>query len=474
MSAARPARGVGIGLAALFVLVIGLHAIALPGPFHFDDYATVATDPGAQWWSLWWRDLGLHVRPLAKASFVATHAIGEWLGAVPLVHRSFNVALHLVVIGLLFVLGRRLAATLGPELDGRHVAAAALLAAGVAAVHPLTTEAVAYIGARSMLLGTGCAAASLIAYLRFRAGDGRRWLVLATVAAIAGAASREAALVTPLAWIAWEWTRRDGEGAAGSLARLRALGPWVPSLVAAFVAVGIGALLVHPRYAWLLQTSVRLVAERPAAPSLAGALRYFAESLLLLRYPHIDPGPVTSTPLAHAAVLAGAIVLTAIVWQVRTSRPHLLFGLLWTALWLLPIYTLPIRHDALAERHFYPAVWGVAWPLAVEVARRTPFGRLARAALTVAAAALLTVSATRLADYRTESALWEAAARQTPTRLRVLNNLGVAYMEEGRWSEAIATFERALVLHPDAPLLQANLLLARERGDGPRLGDVRP
>ncbi len=473
MSGAAPAGSARRRLVALLALVAALHAIALPGPFHFDDHATVAADPGAQWLALWWRDLGLHVRPLAKLSFVATHALGERLDAVPQTHRLFGIVLHLAVLALLVVLARRLAATLALGLHDRQATTAALLAAATVGLHPLATEAVAYVGARSMLLGTLFTVASLIAYLRFRAGDGRAWLGVAIVAALAGAASREAALVAPLAWLAWEWARDRADGAAFSAARLRALGARMPTLAFAGVALACVALLVHPRYAALLDTSARLVAERPTAPSLATALRYFAESLLLLRYPHIDPGPIAITPIARAGVLAGLIALGVLAWRARASRAHLLFGLIWTALWLVPVYALPIRHDAIAERHFYPALWGVAFPLAVEIARRAPLPLAARVAVGLATLALIAVSATRLADYRSETALWEAAQRQTPTRPRVLNNLGVAYMEARRWDEAIATFEHAIALHPDDALIRENLLLARERGDGPRPGRTR-
>jgi tetratricopeptide (TPR) repeat protein len=473
MDRGAPAGGARRGLLALLALVAALHAIALPGPFHFDDHATVAADPGAQWLSLWWRDLGLHVRPLAKLSFVATHALGERLDAVPQTHRLFGIALHLAVVALFFTLARRLAATLALGMDHRQATLAALLAAASVGLHPLATEAVAYIGARSMLLGTLFAVASLIAYLRFRMGDGRSWLGVAIVAALAGAASREAALVAPLAWLAWEWARERTASAAFSAARLRALDARIVRLAFSLVVVAAAALLAHPRYGWLLQTSARLVAEQPAAPSLSNALRYFAESLLLLRYPHIDPGPIAITSIARTAVLAGLSALVVLAWRVRAARAHLLFGLIWTALWLVPVYATPIRHDAIAERHFYPALWGAAFPLAVEVARRTPLARPARAALGIVALALVAVSATRLADYRSESALWEAAQRQTPTRPRVLNNLGVAYMEARRWDEAIATLERAIALHPDDALIRDNLLRARERGDGPRPGPAR-
>ncbi len=161
-------------LICLLVLVGAAYAVALPSPFHFDDYATVAVDPGAQSLAAWWGDARRHVRPLVKASFALTHGIGERLGNVPLAHRLANVLVHMVTVLALFALGRRVAATCLPDLDERAAAGAALAAAALLGLHPLATEAVSYISGRSMSLGTLAAVASLLA---------SRWSGMRTTAA---------------------------------------------------------------------------------------------------------------------------------------------------------------------------------------------------------------------------------------------------------------------------------------------------
>jgi tetratricopeptide (TPR) repeat protein len=78
----------------------------------------------------------------------------------------------------------------------------------------------------------------------------------------------------------------------------------------------------------------------------------------------------------------------------------------------------------------------------------------------VAAAAM---AAVRNLDYRSEVALWEAAHRANPDKLRPLVNLGNAYIEAGRWDEASRVLERALALAPDEPRVQRNLDRAARR-----------
>ena len=87
---------------------VAIHAIALTGPFQFDDHATIAVDPGSRSFAAWWAEQGLHVRPLTKLAFVATHAIGEARSHVAMGRRLGNLAAHLAALVVLWRLGARL------------------------------------------------------------------------------------------------------------------------------------------------------------------------------------------------------------------------------------------------------------------------------------------------------------------------------------------------------------------------------
>lgn len=457
-------------LAALtLALVAAAYAAALPGPYQFDDFATVAIDPGARSLAGWWSGVATHVRPLTKGTFALGGPLGEALGHAPLGHRVGNIAIHLGVVVLFMALGRRVAAACLPRLAPGDAATAAILAAALFGLHPFATEAVSYISGRSVSLGTLLAVASLVAWLRGRE-TGRPALRVGSLAlfALAVLARETTALSVPVLVAALEIARADPAAPAFGVGRVRTAAlAAVPFCGLTLVAAA--WMLAHARYADLLQLSRWIAAAHAHDASLLTAIAYFVASALVLRYPNIDPAVDAAAPgilLRIAAALAlAALFWTA--WRSRGTRPHWLLGALWALAWLVPIYALPVRHDAIAERHFYPALWGLAFPLAVELALRlSAAGRTAlaaRGACAILLLGLLAATSARNLDYRSEVALWESAARGSPDKVRVLNNLGYAYMASGRWDEAAAALARATEIDPNDLRARWNLRAARAR-----------
>lgn len=406
-----------LALAAAFIAVVAAYALALPGPYQFDDYATIAVDPGAASLAAWWSDVTLHVRPLTKASFAVTAMLGRALGNVPLGHRIGNVAIHLGVIALFVALARRLGASPG----------AALLAALLFGLHPFATEAVSYLNGRSAALGTLLALASLVAWM-----SGRRAAAIA--AFVAAVLARETVAATvPLLVLAWTFARSDRPRDM-----LVAMLPF-----AAVAALAAAWLHLNARYNDLLFMSRWIASAHSGDASLLAALAYFAEGFFLLRYPNIDPAIDAGAWTIAARVGGTAIVAAAflLAWRASGRRPHWLIGFTWAFLWLAPIYALPIRHDAISEHHLYPALWGLAYPIAVEIAAL-------RLVWMPVAAALFAITVVRNLDYTSEIALWEAAVRGAPHNARAQYNLGFAYMEAQRWDESVAALTRAAALSP--------------------------
>lgn len=453
---------------AIALVVAAAHAPALSGPWQFDDHITVAVDPGARNIGAWAGNVGRHVRPLAKLSFALAASPDLPPEGLARRHRLVSLGLHLLVVLLAWRLGMRMLQGISPALDAGTARRAAAFAALVFAVHPLATEPVSYLAARSMLLGTLFAFAATLAWIEARTRGSRPWLMAAFATAIAAVLSRETMAVIPLAWLLWEWARADrDETSAFSLRRLAAIRGLV-AFAGMFAALALAWLSFHPRYGWLLDVSRRLASAGWAEPSLAPALRYFAEGLLLLRYPAIDPDPAywgLLSPASRFATTAIALALGVLAWRTRRTHPWRLFAWLWIALWLVPLYLVPVRHDALAERHFYPALWAAVLVFAAEIATRR--SRTAPWTMAAAVAALALVTAVRSADYRGEVALWEAARRSAPQKVRVLNNLGVAYLDARRWDEARAVLREAKAFAPDDEAVQANLYEAELLAVGP-------
>ena len=435
-------------LAALIALTAVVYLNSLLGPFQFDDYMGVATDGAAQGWAAWWDTLAHRIRPLLKASYVATHQLGGWLGHPTLGHHLGSLAIHLVVVALAWRLALALARSFGMSLDVAQ--RAALGCAALLALHPLATEAVTYLSGRSVALGTLFALAAALAQVQ-----GHR--VAAVIAFAAAMLSRETMIVIPALLMLLEWGRGDAEGAALSIERLRAA---LRRTAVAWIVAGIAlaAILTHRRYGPLLELSSVIGQGRLESPSLLLALEYFATRFFLLAPLSIDPA-VQPEHIGGAHRVAASFLVAAafaLAWRFRTSRPWWILALAWMVVTLLPMYLVPVRHDGVSERHFYPALWGIAFAFSCEIATRLRF-RVAAASLATGCVVLAAATVIRNADYASEVALWEATSRVPGAKPKAFNNLGVAYLGEGRWDAARSAFERALVLDGGYAKARANL-----------------
>jgi tetratricopeptide (TPR) repeat protein len=453
--AVRVAEG-RLWLPGLLVLTTLAYVNGLVGPLQFDDHL-LETDRAAREWAAWRDTVTWLVRPLLKASFIVSRDLGEALGSVPLGHHLLGLGIHLVCVVLAFTVARDTISSLSPGMPGTMARAAAAGCAAVLAVHPLGTEAVTYISGRSVALATLFCLCGMTLHIH-GSRDGARtsrclWTAAAAVCYAGAVLAREAMILLPAAVFVWEWSRLDLPGAPfGAPRLLPALKPTRPYLVLGAVAAL--WLALHPGYGNLVEVSRVIVQGRVAEPSMLAALEYFAAGFVLLAPLSIDP---SATPhsmdvlrrLALLFALAGPVVWA---WLGRRERAHWLFGFAWVLIFLAPVYLVPLRHDPVSDRHFYPALFGIGLAIAIEGARIAARGTTATRYAAGVAGFLVCVmfgaTVVRNADYSSEVALWESAARVSPAKPRVFHNLGVAHMKEHRWDLAIPCFERALALDP--------------------------
>ena len=155
----------------------------------------------------WWPEaVDRLYRPVTLASFLFNYAVlGN--GANPAGYHLVNLLLHMLNACLLFELALLV-------LNNRELA---LLAAGLWAVHPVQTEAVANVAGRADLLGAAAVLGGLLIYIRSMDMAGRRkwiWLAGLFVVALAGVFSKENAAVLiglMLLWdVAFGWARKPG------------------------------------------------------------------------------------------------------------------------------------------------------------------------------------------------------------------------------------------------------------------------
>jgi tetratricopeptide (TPR) repeat protein len=444
-------------LAMVLVVTAVAYRGVFAGGFVYDDQVTVVRNPAvwslsraAEWvtspYAVSANREGKNYRPVTVASYALDDAV--W-GERPAGFHATNLAIHLLVVLLVYSLARRL---WGGDLP-------ALTAAAWMALHPINAQAVTYISARSSTLAAMGVLVAVLCYDRWaeaRAGGGahrsaRGWLAGALGAAAFALGAKESAAVLPLLIVAWD-RARFGETSSWRASAIRSVPFWIVLgvwLVVRHVVIG-GMTGPGGRVpdGWLLQWaafSARIV--ETAATHSVWPVGLAADYGWPVR---LETGAAVAAGLATAGLVIAAGVLA------RVDR-----RMSWCAAWfgaaLLPVLALPyITRMALYQEHrVYLAEIGAAWLVGGAVAwaapvmwRRTAF-RLAAA--TVASA--LVVAAVWMDGERTwvwgdTVRLWDDVSATYPDSAIAHNERGLQRLNSGRLDEAEREFLAALRLLP--------------------------
>jgi hypothetical protein len=420
---------------------------ALPASFQFDDWNVIVDNSRVHTLAAWWQSMP-GIRPLLKL----TYALNASLALDPFGFRLVNVSIHALNASLVWWLLRERGMRAGlPAADAQR---AALLAALVFALHPVQTEAVTYISGRSSSLAACFCLLSACCWVRSESSDNSRgWLAACGATFITAVASKETALVLPLALALYSSDRPIGP----TLKRLATLA--VLALVALIVALSL------PTYRYLLGVSVdtRTIGENLLTQS--HALAYLVGQLIRVFNGNADPQlPLVSTLDSTSGALCLVWVLTigAALANVR-KRTIGAFSVLWFLIWLAPTNSLLPRLDVANDRQLYLALIGPAWWLCVQLSavyRVRP--AIVGTATVLMLVTLACATSLRNRAYDTEVTFWQDTATRNPNSARAANNLGMAYAGECRFDEAASEFQRSMRLDAADFRASINLMLLRQ------------
>lgn len=407
-------------IAAAAVLVWWAYAPSLHGPFLFDDTALQFALPG---FDLPLRDWFPTVRPLLMFTYwVNTRISGE----DPYSYHIVNLLLHGIASGMIFLIVRRLAEWAGMEPARRTLAAG--FAAAVFLLHPIQTEAVAYLAGRSEVLSVMFLVAAYAVFV-YRPAPAISWMRMAVLLLLFGGAlaSKEHTVVLPALllltdvwWNTGSWFERVRRN-------------W-----RLYLPMAAGAVFLVTRY-WGFIISVSDTSAGFGMKDLTWYQYFFTQCRALFVYLRlfIFPAgqsadwdfPISKTILDHGAIL-GLLVLLAlagVAWRYRHQYPLACFGFFMFLLLMAPTSSiLPIR-DPIAERRLYLAMPGLLLILA-EVIGRVKLERRTLGGIACALVLLLTI-ATRVRAEVWSSAvgLWADAAQKSPNKPRVHFQLANSY-----------------------------------------------
>jgi hypothetical protein len=427
--------------------VICLWWPSLSASFQFDDWNVIVNESRVHSLAAWWQSMP-GIRPLLKLSYALNFSIDTG----PTGFRIVNILIHALSATLVGSLLRTRGLRAGmAEVNASH---AALFAALLFALHPVQTEAVTYISGRSSSLAACFCLLSL--YCWVRSEDSERtsaWLAVSCVSFGLAVATKETALILPLALLLYSADRPLSQ----TLQRL------VPMLL--LMAVLLAVALSLPTYRRLLAVSLDTRSIGTNLLTQSQAIFYLAGQLTRVSNGNADPQLPVIDSFNWQSGLACITVASIVVWALinRARRPLASFAVLWFVLWLAPTNSFLPRLDVANDRQLYLALIGPAWWLAVHLTSRHP----TQAALRPAAMASIIVALSwathqRNLVYQTEVAFWEDTVARNPENSRAANNLGMAYAIECRVADAQTAFERAIELSGDDYYSRINLILLRK------------
>lgn len=449
--------------------VLGLMAYGntLNGGWVWDDASSVllhkhVQDP-AQFFQLFKEDQhafgrgqGNFYRPLVSASFMLDYWLSynpekdaapdlPYPGVKPLLFHLTSTAWHIAAAFFLALLLGRLGAP-----GWVQVATAC-----VWVLHPLHTEAVAYISGRAdMMSGTFMFAGLNLALSNAKGRAGIAAGIGAVLCFVLGVLSKEATFIFPVLLLLCLLLRDNARDVETPF--WERLGPL------AFVGSA-AALVVYG----LLRVSVLQFAKgggggaaAPFLQRLVETLQAFAWYLQLLFWPtHLHMERTLEGATGMTAILGGIALLAlgggaVLAW--RTGHRRITLGIAWFLVTWLPISGIFPLNAPMAEHWLYVPMAGFWWAVFEVLALLTPAPSarwVATAATAALALVLLHATIVRNEDWGSNERLFEATLRENPNTERVAYNLAVTYSDLDKDpSAARRVYEQLEALYARKPL----------------------
>ncbi len=454
-------------LTALFaVLGGGVFHNALSGPFHFDDRHGITEnhylrDPGniPKFYAFPAgknmfapsEPRARHYRPLLLTSYTLNYYLG---GESAWGFHLYNLMLHIAGALLLVALAIRLGLA-PPWAAGLGL---------VFLVHPIHTEAINYLTARSSLQSGVLSFAALYAFIRARECANRNaffWLGLTGLFTIAAVLTKEVAVTIPLICLLYDLLYPPP--------RERRWGVHGFGLDLGLMAGGLGVLLANGYHRYFLEVLTGKVERaRGVGENLWLQAQVLLEYIRLTLWPsglsiiHDFTGADAPVP---ASIGAALVILAITGFAIRKARTLPGFAMGWGIfiLILLPTTVLPMQVP-LQESRGYAAVGGVMLALAVLGQWITARLRLNRRwsmlsiPLTIALVLALAVTTVqRNTVWLSDLALWRDAVTRSPENYRAHANLGSALHAMGRYQDAIGHYRTAIDLFANDAAVYADL-----------------
>ncbi len=326
------------------------------------------------------------------------------------------------------------------------------------AVHPIHTEAVAYIAGRADLLAALFVLWSFLFYIKFFNEHKRIFYLGSCLSYLLALLSRENALILPLLLASWHFVLKKNIDPAVKKNSISPSRFPVPCFVA-FILITIFYLVLR-----LLVLKEGVASWNPHRPLLVqrlpgffAAVTNYARLLLAPMDQHMEYGQqLFSWNNLH--VWGGIVITIGLivgVWRAQGKEDLIRFSILWFILTLLPHANIFFPINAYMAEHwlYLPSIgfFVVVAHALIELRKNHTWQNIARwmTAVLVILFSALTIIQNRY--WQDEIAFCERTLQYNPGSWKICNALGEAYRQRGRIDDAEKMFRRSLTFNVKNP-----------------------
>jgi tetratricopeptide (TPR) repeat protein len=464
-----------IALCSLALLVIVLYGRTLPGPFVFDDTPNILENSHIRLDRLALGGLmdaafrsPTSNRPVANLSL----ALNYYLNGYNVVgYRVVNIVIHIITGWLLFLLTKLTLLT--PYMQSRRYKTAAwipLATALIWLVHPIQTQAVAYVVQRMTSMATLFYILSMVFYVRWRltSADREKPVLLAgcILSGIMALGTKEIAVTLPFFILLYEWYFFQDLNSAW----LRRHGMIVAGLVLLMAALALVYLGTDPIGRVLAGFRHR---QFTPAQRLLTQFRVVVFYISLLAWPHpsrlnLDHDMALSQSLFNPLTTLLSVVLVAglVGLAVLTAKKQRLvsFAIFWFFGNLL-LESSVLGLELVFEHRLYLPSAFVFFAVVTLAFEHISSKRFLVGLFATALAICCFWTYQRNAVWGDEVALWQDCVAKSPEKARPHNNLAQVLVERDLIEAAIPHLQIALKIKPDYEEAHYNLGYAYIRQD---------
>ena len=381
-------------------------------------------------WSNAWKmftqfDPELYV-PLTVFSFQIDYFLG---GNAPFMFHLTNIILHgfngMLVYVLLFLLYKK------------HWLA--LMLATLFVVHPLHTEAVAWVSARKDLLSASLFFLSLLTYILYRSQNRPLLRTISIVCFALGLLSKVSIALLPILLFLYEW-RLGRDLRSGKL--------WISIIPYALLSLLFIVVAFVGKQEVLSELSVIEGLLIAAKSTVFYLQKFLLPTNLSVLYPYTKSVTITAADFWIPVLCIGVLVPGVIATLKYTKEITFGFGMF--LIMLIPSFFNFTRASDIyfaSDRYAYIPIFGLLCVLAYVLKRMRM--RFVAPALIIGIAACVILTHIQVAVWRTTETLFQQAIDVYPNAHVAFNKVGAAHMDRGETDTAIEHYQDSIAIRPN-------------------------